>query len=42
LHPGRELPDLDLPRADVRYGLGGMTFLGEPPETGAPLPEATP
>ncbi|MDA8123844.1 MAG: SH3 domain-containing protein [Deltaproteobacteria bacterium] len=42
LHPGRELPDLDLPRADVLYGLAGMTLLGEPPESGAPVPEAAP
>jgi len=32
LHPGRERPDLDLPGADVLYGLGGMTLLGESPE----------
>ena len=42
LHPGRELPDLDLPRADVLHGLGGMTLLGEPPEAGVPVPEAAP
>jgi cell wall-associated NlpC family hydrolase len=32
LHPGRERPDLDLPGADVLYGLGGMTLLAEWPE----------
>jgi cell wall-associated NlpC family hydrolase len=42
LHPGLELPDLDLPRADILYGLGGMTLLGEPPEAGVPVPEAAP
>jgi hypothetical protein len=31
LHPGRELQNLDLPRAGILYGLEGMVFLGEPP-----------
>lgn len=38
LHPGYELPNLALPRADVLYGLEGMTLLGEPPESGMPPP----
>jgi cell wall-associated NlpC family hydrolase len=38
LHPGSELPNLDLPRADFLYGLEGMTLLGEPPESGMPPP----
>jgi hypothetical protein len=31
LHPGRELQNLDLPRAGLLSGLEGMVFLGEPP-----------
>jgi hypothetical protein len=38
LHPGSELPNLDLPRGDVLHGLEGMTLLGEPPESGMPPP----
>ncbi len=38
LRPGSELPNLDLPRADLLYGLEGMTLLGEPPESGMPPP----
>jgi len=34
LHPGRELPDLDLPGADLLRGLGGMVLLGETPGNG--------
>ena len=32
LHPGRELQNLDSPRAGLLYGLEGMVFLGEPPD----------
>ena len=31
LHPGSELRNWDLPRADILSGLEGMVFLGEPP-----------
>jgi hypothetical protein len=42
LHPGSELPNLDRPRGDVLFGLGGMTLLGEPPESGMPPPVPQP
>ena len=32
LHPGRELQNLDSPRAGLLYGLEGMVFLGELPD----------
>jgi hypothetical protein len=38
LHPGRELPNLDLPRADILHGLDGLVILGLPPVNGATTP----
>jgi hypothetical protein len=37
LHPGGELRNMDLPRADHLCGLEGMVFLGEPPDDGTNL-----
>ena len=42
LHPGRELPDLDLPRADILHGLEGLVLLGTPPTEGAATPGVVP
>jgi cell wall-associated NlpC family hydrolase len=38
LHPGSEMPNLDRPGSYGPAGLGGMTLLGEPPESGMPPP----
>ena len=42
LHPGRGLPDLDLPRADILHGLQGLVLLGTPPAEGGATAEAKP
>jgi hypothetical protein len=42
LHPGGELGNLDLPRADRLFGLEGMVFLGESPSGDGTNPETKP
>ncbi len=40
LHPGSELPDRDIPAADILFGLQGMVFLGEKSQQLLPAPPA--